>query len=142
VKSWVGPSVLAVLLLGALQTGCGGSPATEEQRVTDTINAYQSALLAGDGETACGYATRALQRRLASRDRRGSPASCAREVAFVHRVPGFVKLNRDVAVTRVTVHGNTAKAHAKSSSKAVATAYYELVKRRGQWKIDVILGTS
>jgi len=43
-------------------------------------------------------------------------------IVSVHRVPGFVKLNRDVAVTRVTVHGTTAKAHAKSSSKASVLA--------------------
>jgi hypothetical protein len=128
--------------LGLLQTGCGGSTPTEEQRVTDAINAYQSALLNGDGETACGYATPALRRRLAGRDGSDSPVTCAQEVASLQQVPGFVKLNRDVAVTQVAVHGDTAEVRAKSSSNPVVTAYYKLAKRQGQWKIEQTSGTS
>jgi hypothetical protein len=132
---------MACLVL--LQSGCGGSTPTAEQQVTDAINAYQSAVLAGDGETACGAVTSKFKRQLAGRDRNVSlDAACVHEVASLHEVPGFVKINKDVALTKVTVHGDKAQAQAKSRSQPVVTADYTLVKTRGDWKIDVVLGTS
>jgi hypothetical protein len=84
-----------------------------------------------------------FKRQLAGGDRNVSlDASCVREVASLHEVPGFVKINKDVALTKVTLHGDKAQAQAKSQSQPVVTADYTLVHRRGDWKIDAAFGTS
>jgi hypothetical protein len=86
---------------------------------------------------------RPFKRQLAGRDQNASlDAACVREVASLHEVPGFVRVNKDVALTKVTVHGDKAQAQAKSASQPVVTADYTLVKERGDWKIDVAFGTS
>jgi hypothetical protein len=135
----MGAWVLAAVMLG---TGCGSGTASDEQRVTDTVDAYHSALLAGDGNTACGYMTPAMRQRIAGHDKNGAPVSCARETFYLHQDPGFVRINKDLAVTRVSVHGDKAEVQAQSPSKQVVTANYQLVKRGGDWRIDSILGTS
>ena len=49
---------------------------------------------------------------------------------------------KDVAVSRVTVHGDHAETRAQSFSNAVVTADYRLVKAGGEWSIERILATS
>jgi hypothetical protein len=135
--------VLAALVIGLLQAGCGGSTSGEEQRVTDVVNAYQSAVLSGDGETACSYMTPAYQRKSAGHDQNGSPsAACAREVGFLHKDPGFIKLNKDVSVTGATVNGDKATVRIHSAHYATVGGQYGLVKSGDQWKIASFLGSS
>jgi hypothetical protein len=142
VKSRIASPILVLTCLAIVLPGCGGATPTDEQAVTDTVNAYHSAALAGDGRTACSYLTPAAQRLAAGRDLSGSPsASCARAIAHLHRDPRL-SVNKDLSVTRVTVHGRKARAHGESPSKAAGFVDFELVKKGGQWKITYIFSTS
>jgi hypothetical protein len=142
VKSWGAAWALVLVCVAMLQPGCEGGAPSDEQQVTDTVEAYRAALLDGDGKTACGYVTATARRRFGGHDRSGSRISCARQVGYLHRDPGFLRVGKDLSVTHVTVHGRKAKAHAESPSKAVVTADYGLVKKGGQWKIAYIFSTS
>ena len=53
-----------------------------------------------------------------------------------------MSVNKELSVTRVTVHGHKARAYAESPSKAAVFADYELVQEGGQWKITYIFSTS
>jgi hypothetical protein len=131
-----GMSALILISLG-LVPGC------DEQQVTDTVNAYQAALVAGDGRTACSYATPQFRKRLSGREIQGSPSiSCPRQVAYLHSDPGFLSVNKEIAVTGVAVHGDKAQVHTRSLTKAMVTGEYFLVRRGGDWKIAKFFGTS
>jgi hypothetical protein len=143
VKSRIASPIVVFACLAIVLPGCGGATPTDEQAVTDTVNAYHSAALAGDGRTACSYLTPAAQRLAAGRDLSGSPsASCARAIAHLDRDPRL-SVNKDLSVTRVTVHGRKARANGESQSKAAVNFVdFELVKKGGQWKITYIFSSS
>jgi hypothetical protein len=51
-------SVLVLALVAAVVTGCGGGPATDEEKISETATTYLRALADGDTAKACTQLTR------------------------------------------------------------------------------------
>jgi hypothetical protein len=136
-------SSLAVLLVAALAAGgCGGSTPTPEQEVRDTIEAYNSAIAAGDGKRACGYLTPEGVRQVSRKHPEGRLAACSENLAGQHKAPGFEQAASDFRITEVAVHGNEAQVRATTEPKAGSNINFRLLKQAGAWKIDLILSSS
>jgi hypothetical protein len=143
--------IAAMACLALLQVGCGGSSTpsprqANRQAARDVVDGYNAAVLAGDGQRACSYMTAAAQRELAANDRsRPASGSCAHALAAIHRVPNFVRHNKNITVNQVVVHPQKGTGWACASSSGAAygcNATYRLVKTGGPWKINMIFSSS
>jgi hypothetical protein len=130
--------LIAAIALSACGGGSGPASSAEDA-VKATVDAYNEALLSGDGREVCSNLTTKGQREMTDR----GPSSCARAAAEFHKSILGPPSKLAVTVTQVWVHGDHARAHAVSTEPHQhGEVGYSLVKSGGAWKIDFVLGSS
>jgi hypothetical protein len=128
------------LALGLSACSGGGSepPPSAEDAVKATVDAYNEAVLNGDGPRACGTLTTKGRRQMIEGSR---GASCARAAADIHK--SFLGPPIKLTVARVWVHRDHARAHAVPTElHQNGEVQYLLVKSGGTWKIDFVTAYS
>lgn len=121
--------MLALALALAPLGACGGR---EDEAVGDAVRAYLAAVADRDGKRACGLLTRGAQLRTFRTRRAHAGAdhpsqACAAVVASFGPLYGVERV-RGVAVSRIAVEGDRAKARADGFA-------VKLVKVDGEWKL-------
>jgi ABC-type glycerol-3-phosphate transport system substrate-binding protein len=133
-----GRGFLALVCLGALAAGCGGT--SQSEKVKATVVTYFEAFAAGEGQRACDQLTgdqvRAVLDIAIEQVPELGARSCAQTITRLAQQLGADEKAtlRSVDVFDVAIHGNTATAFVQHA------APIELRRTAGRWLISAGIG--
>lgn len=124
-----------------LVTGCGGGGESDEDKIRNVVEDYNSAVADKNGSAACELLTADAKRQIADLDvnavREGAKGRCESSVKRLDSLKGAAPLGRLklAKVGDVRIRGDTAQADVRNSDPP-ATATAELTKSGDDWVIS------